>query len=264
MRLVRVLKAHVLHIPSGSLNPAAGNDRRVRLMAVTMVRDEMRFLPGMLRNVGPQVDGVIALDDGSTDGSLELLESSPFVVELLRNPSDRPRFDETGGHRRLVEAALRRGAEWIVAVDADERMEREFRPRAERVIRRGRRLGLKAFEVRIRDLWDSAGRYRADGLWGRKWAPRLFRALPGHLFDERPLHAAKAPFQGKICGVFPLADLFFYHLRMVRPEDREERRRRYERLDPDARFQSKVGYRYLTDERGIRLRPVPERRGYEG
>ncbi len=261
--LARTIKALFFQVPSGRLAPGERPLGRVRLLGITMVRDEARFLPGMLRNVGPQVDGLLALDDGSSDGSGRLLEQSPFVLEVLRNPADRPAYDEVSGHRRLMEAALRHGAEWVLAVDADERLERDFRPRAERVIRRGQRIGLKAFEVHLRELWGSTEHYRVDGPWGQKAVPRLFRALPEHRFDNRPLHGTKAPLQGKILGHFPLADLMIYHLRMVRAEDREVRRQRYERLDPQSRFQRQIGYGYLTDESGIRLRPVPARRGFE-
>ena len=50
---------------------------------------------------------------------------------------------------------------------------------------------------------------------------------------------------------------------MVRSEDRQARRRRNEQFDPEARYQPGIGYAYLTDETGLRLRPVPGRRGYE-
>jgi hypothetical protein len=228
-----------------------------------MVRDEARFLPGMLKNVAAQVDGIIALDDGSTDGTGQLLEECPAVLEVLRNSPERPCYDEPGGHQRLVQAALRHGADWIMSVDADERLERDFRTRAERVIRRGQRLGLQGFSVRTRDLWDSPTSYRVDGIWGRKCVPRLFRASSDHEFDASALHGAKTPLQARVFGLVPLADLWFYHLRMMHPDDRIARRQRYEALDPDARYQPRIGYAYLTDERGIRLRRVPARRGYE-
>ncbi len=257
------LKAALLQAPSARLNPFERGGRRIRLLATTMVRNEREHVPGMLRNVGPQVDGIVALDDGSSDGTDRLLEQSPYVVELLRNPPDRASYDEPAGHRRLVAAALRHGADWIVSVDADERLERDFRMRAERVIRRGSAFGLSAFAVRLRELWDAPDHYRVDGIWGGKRVPRLFRAMPDHRFDERPLHGAKAPIQGKVFGVFPLADLVIYHLRMIRREDREARRERYQRLDPEARWQPTVGYAYLTDERGLKLRRVPHGRRYE-
>ena len=117
----------------------------------------MRFLPGYLASLAPNVDGIVALDDGSTDGSHELLQSSPHVLEVVRVPPDRPRWDEVGNHRRLVQAALRHAPDWLVSVDADERVERDFRARAERVIHRGHRSGHSAYAVRLRELWGSRG-----------------------------------------------------------------------------------------------------------
>jgi hypothetical protein len=223
----------------------------------------MRFLPGYLASLAPNVDGIVALDDGSTDGTHELLQSSPHVLEVVRVPPDRPRWDEVGNHRQLVQAALRHAPDWLVSVDADERVERDFRTRAERVIRRGHRSGHSAYALRLRELWGSRKRYRIDGVWGNKAPARLFRARPDHEFDTRPLHAHKAPLQARDSqGRFPVADLIVYHLRMVRPEDRLARRRRYEALDPEARWQPREGYAYLTDEDGLRLRRMGRRRRF--
>jgi hypothetical protein len=231
-------------IPSWGL-PGTGS-RRTRLLALVAVRDGTRHLPGFLRNVAPQVDGIIALDDGSSDGTPDLLAQHDAVIELLQNAPDRPSWDEVGNHRALVAAALRHGAEWILCVDADERLEREFRARAERVISRGRLLGLSAYALRLRELWDHPSQYRVDGIWGRKIVARFFRARADHEFDAKALHGSKAPLQGRFRGRFPRADLTIYHLGMLRPEDREARRARYEQADPDRRWQ-RIGYEYLTD-----------------
>jgi glycosyltransferase involved in cell wall biosynthesis len=245
-------------IPSWGF-PSARQRRRVRLLAVIAVRDGMRHLPGFLRNVPPQVDGIVALDDGSTDGTAELLERHPAVLELIRRPSDRPVWDEVGNHRALVAGALRHGAEWILSIDADERLERDFRARAERVISRGNRLGLSAYAIRLRELWDDPGQYRADGIWGRKMMARLFRARVDHEFDPSLVHGQKAPLQARRNGRFPAADLTIYHLGMLHSDDRAARRARYERSDPDRRWQ-KIGYEYLTDLTGLDLRRIPARR----
>ena len=221
----------------------------------------MRHLPGYLANVAPHVDGIVALDDGSEDGSGDYLRSHDAVLEVLPAANGRAGWDELGNHRALVAAALRHGADWLLVLDADERVEQEFRPRAERVIRRGRLLGFGAFAVRLRELWDSPNQFRVDGIWGRKAPARLFRARPDHVFDTRPLHGVKAPLQDRVRGTYPLADLEVYHLRMIRPEDRLARRRRYEDLDPDGRWQAER-YAYLTDETGLRLRRVDPRRRY--
>lgn len=236
--------------------------RRVRLVALLAARDEAERLPGWLANVLPQVDGVVALDDGSADATAELLAARPEVLELLRVPRERPAWDEAGNFRALVAAARRHRADWLLSVDADERLERDFRARFERVARRGGIFGLAAYAVRILDLWDGRDRCRVDGRWGHKRAARLFRTpAPDARFDERPLHAAKAPLDARVGGRFVRADLRIYHLRMLSAELRSARRARYERLDPERRWQE-IGYDYLTDERGLRLRRVPQRRGF--
>lgn len=240
-------------IPSGAFFLPG---RRVRLLALLAVRDHAHLLPGYVANVAPQVDGIVALDDGSTDGSAEFLEARPEVLQVLRIPPDRPRWDEVGNYRLLVAAALRHRAQWLLSLDADERVEREFRKRCERVIRRGRWLGYSAYAVHLRELWDSTAQYRVDGVWASKTPARLFRARENHEFDTRPLHATKSPLQSRVAGSYPLADLNVYHLGMLHGEDRLARQRRYESWDPEARWQRQIGYGYLTDERGLRLRGI--------
>jgi Glycosyl transferase family 2 len=235
--------------------------RRIRLLALLAVRDGMRYLPGFVRNVAPQVDGIIALDDGSSDESPDLLARDESVIELIRIPRDRQVWDEVGNHRLLVTAALRHKADWVICIDVDERLESEFRVRAERVIARGNLLGYSAYALRLRELWDEPGQYRADGIWGRKSVARLFRARPDHDFDTALMHSSKAPHQGRRWGRFPRADLHIYHLAMLRPEDRAARRQRYELADPDRKWQA-IGYEYLTDVRNLQLQPVLPRRSF--
>lgn len=259
--LSRIRKALLRHeVPSRSFGWPTR--RRVRLLALLAVRNQVDLLPGYVANAGPQVDGIVALDDGSTDGSAEFLEACPEVLQVLRVSPDRPQWDEVGNYRTLVAAGLRHRAQWLLSLDADERLEREFRARCERVIRRGRFLRYTAYAVHMLELWDSTGEYRVDGIWGSKTPARLFKARENHEFDTRTLHATKAPLQACIRGEFPVADLNVYHLGMLHRANREARRRRYEALDPENRWQPKLGYAYLTDENGLQLRRIAPGRGY--
>ena len=68
----------------------------------------MQAQPGYLANVSPHVDGIVALDEGSTDRSAELLASpvaSPGTVTWPRPravwPVGSVRLNETPGHPPL-------------------------------------------------------------------------------------------------------------------------------------------------------------------
>jgi len=237
--------------------------RPARLLAMLAFRDEMRFLPGYFANVVAELDGVVALDDGSTDGSAEYVMGRPEVLELIRQPAREPHhWDDACNHRLLVEVARRHRPDWLLGVDADERLEHDFRARADFEIERAQREGFTAYYVWLRELWGSPTTVRIDGIWGRKQSSRLFECREDHEFHDQRLHGHWAPLNGRLAdGSFPSADLIIYHLRMLHPEDRAARRDRYNRLDPDREMQA-IGYDYLTDETGIELAPIDPMRSY--
>ena len=234
--------------------------RRPRLLALIPFRDEMRFLPGFFENVSPHVDGVVALDDQSSDDSGAFAAHQESVVELLRVPHGAQDDNEDSLLRRaLIEAAWEHGADWLLGIDADERLEDGFRARAEDAIRRADRDGHDAYFVPWLELWEPS-HYRADGVWGAKRKPCLFRSSRDHVFDDRRIHShwASLPMPE---GGWPAADARIYHLRMIDPADRIARVERYRGLDPDRVWQP-IGYDYLLDEEGMELRAIEPGRGY--
>jgi len=242
---------------------AAAKRRTPRVLALLAFHDEMRYLPGFFRNVAPQVDGVLALDDGSTDGSGDFAAGQPSVVELLRKPPREPHdWSELDNRSRLIAAAGRHRPDWLIAVDADERLERGFRSRVQAEIARAEAAGISALSVHFRELWGAPDTFRADGIWGQKRFARLFRQRDDPEIDQRLIHGHWAPLNSRTEGGFPAGDLFVYHLKMLTAKARTARRALYEDLDPDCRLQQ-MGYAYLTDETGLRLERLAAGREYE-
>lgn len=91
----------------------------MRIVATLLVRDEIDVLPACLEHIARSgVEAVIAADDGSTDGSLELLAAHPLVALVLREPSDC--YPQSAWVSRMADLAFALDPDWIVHMDADE------------------------------------------------------------------------------------------------------------------------------------------------
>ncbi len=94
---------------------------RPRLACLVVTRDDADRLPAWLAAVRPLADAILALDEGSSDGSIALLAREPLVRTLLHaEPSG------AGTHapavNRLLDAAARPEPEWLLWLDVAERV----------------------------------------------------------------------------------------------------------------------------------------------
>lgn len=233
------------------------------LIALLQARNEQRFLPGWLENVAPCVEAIVALDDGSTDATADLLKAHPKVIELLRNRPGRP-WDERANQMALIVAGRRHGASWFLCVDADERLEQSSYARIPDLLREADPDGIHTYAMHLRELWGDRQHYRCDGSWDHERRYRLFRNDPTHRkFDPRPLHRLWMPLEiaanVETCGRH--SDLNLYHLRLISAADRAARVERYETLDPTQLYHQ-VPYNRFSDESGLRLQEIPPERDF--
>lgn len=208
---------------------------RRRLVAVFSYRFDTHLVPDLLANIDPVVDGWIGFDDRQASGV--------FSSEPARR-------------RELLRAARQAGADWILAIDPDERLEARAAQVVGRLMRGSRRI---AWAFHFREMY-TADSYRVDGLWGRKVQHRLFTAFDPEDYEPVALHGQWFP----PSGGFALrhADLSLYHLKMVEPRRRAGRRDLYNALDPQRLHQA-IGYDYLADEEGAVFETIAPGRGYQ-
>lgn len=205
-----------------------------RVLAVFCFRYDANLVPDLLVNIRPLVDGWVAWDDRS---------SAEFYS------------DEPTRRHRLLEAAKKAGADWVLAVDPDERFEPSL---AEAMPRLTAAQGPMAYSFALREMFTSQ-HYRVDGVWGQKRQTRLFR-LPAQWHPQpRPLHT---PWDQMIPDVQVVdTDFNLYHLKMLTAERRAARAALYTHLDPDWKYQP-IGYNYLADDSGAVLEEIASERTF--
>lgn len=87
---------------------------------IAVVRDEADCITGTLRHIADEVDQLIVADNGSTDGTRDILDdlSSKLPLTVIDDPD--PAYYQSRKMSALAERAAGQGATWIVPFDADE------------------------------------------------------------------------------------------------------------------------------------------------
>jgi hypothetical protein len=223
-----------LPITRHSLRDPAPDEAKV--IAMFSFRHEAHLVPGLLENIGPAIHGYVSWDDRQADAD------EIFSDESLRQTA-------------LFQAAKAMGAEWVLAVDPDERFEDRL---ADDIKTMTTQSGPVVWTFECREMFHPT-KYRIDGPWGLRSRARLFPCILGMEPDQQKLHGSWT--RNALRLAVKHSGLNFYHLRMISPNRRSLRAKQYAVLDPD-RINQNLGYDYLDDENGMVLQDIPEGRGY--
>lgn len=89
---------------------------------IAVVKDERDVIAGTIDHMlGQGVDWLLVADNGSTDGTFEWLEQRALTAPITVVRDREPAHYQAQKMTRLAHWAARRGADWIVPFDADER-----------------------------------------------------------------------------------------------------------------------------------------------
>lgn len=97
----------------------------MKLIGITRIRNEQDIISNTLDHVANLVDGVVVFDDCSMDNTVEICESHPIVLKVLKGktwsstPKGRNIAEGYFRHKAYMEA-VRLGATWIYCFDGDE------------------------------------------------------------------------------------------------------------------------------------------------
>ena len=218
---------------------------RPLLVCLLPARNAAHDLPAYLDNVSRFCDAVVALDDGSTDATPDLLADHPLVKVLLRNDrrEDYRGWDDAANRNRLLAAAADLNPQWLISLDADERFDTRdaasLRQFLETDALPGCAYGFRHVQMR-RDAEHFEPRYQ--------WVYRLFSAAPGQRFPAQRLHFIPVPTS------FPRSrwiktTLRIQHLGGQTAERRFARFAKYLEADPQRTYQAEYGHLLTADAR---------------
>jgi glycosyltransferase involved in cell wall biosynthesis len=199
-----------------------------RVVCLLPARNAANDLPAYLASAEGFCDAIVALDDGSTDETAELLEASPLVQIVLRNARrDGYQGWHDGANRnRLLREAAELEPDWIIAIDADERIEPDDGETLRRFLETdalpGCAYGLQHFR-----MWGG-GQYDPNF----HWIFRLFAFSVEHCLPDEPLHFDPVP-----AGMPRVrTTIRVQHLGAASEERRAARLRKYGEADPDGAY----------------------------
>lgn len=205
-----------------------------RVICLLPARNAAADLPRFLDSATHYCDAIIALDDGSTDETADILMASPLVARLIRNPvrADYRDWDDAANRNRLLTEAADFAPDWIISIDADERIDTSDA------------LALREF-LATDALPGCAYGFQHVPIRGDpehfiprfQWVYRLFSYAPGQRFPRRRLHFVPIP------TAIPrrrwiTTTLRIQHFGGMTAARRQARFRKYEEADPVRRYQS--------------------------
>ena len=212
-----------------------------KLVCLLPVRNGAADLPGYFASARRFADAIVALDDGSTDDTRALLAAESLVKIVLSNPprTDYRDWDDAGNRNRLLAAAASLEPEWILSLDADERIDADDAA-ALRAFVDQEAIPDCAYGFRVYRMVETSNRYdRAD-----LWVYRLFAHEPGQRFPERRLHFVPVP-TSIPRRRWLRTTVRIQHLASLTEERRRARFAKYREADPNNAMQS--SYDHLLD-----------------
>lgn len=227
------------------------------LFAIMCVRNEEYYLPGFLKSIEKYIDGIVALDDGSTDDTLNILKKHPKTKAVIELPyHESSDWNERNNRILVMNKAKELGADWVLCCDPDERFEIRFLKNLKKLT-----TVKKCYWVRFRELWGKINQYRSDGVWDQKRKDILFPLSEVMTYDYQSNHHIPWHYR-ELDDNQEVLNYNLYHMKMIKDADREKRKNLYNALDPNKVMQA-IGYDYLTDEEGMQLTKVSFGKRYQ-
>lgn len=203
-----------------------------RVVCLLPVRNAADDLPGFFASIARLADAVIALDDGSTDETAAILHAHPLVGKVLTNPRREgfAGWDDAANRNALLAAASDLSPDWIISIDADERIASDDAIALRTFLGQDALPGI-AYGFRCYSMFGEQGQTLPNPIW----VYRLFSYQPEQRFPNQALHFAPIP-TSISRQAFLRTTFRIQHLGGMSRERRLARYEKYRQADPECRY----------------------------
>lgn len=200
----------------------------MKIVALLPVKNEAWILPSYLEAISPIADLILALDDGSTDGSVEILKQNSkvqlytikdlgSVVSALgdakNNTGEQKLVDMSARRTFLLKKAREAGATHQLWLDADEIIPTHFQTKLQEVM--GQMKPGQKMVMSWITLWKKASEQRVDRVWKNLSKDFIFCDDGISLFPTQKLSEGRTPSNALYGNERVVSDIPVVHYQFV-------------------------------------------------
>lgn len=157
----------------------------MKLLSYVFTKNDEKVIGKCLERLSESSDGIIVVEDGSTDQTYEIVKSFPKVIQILRNPQYQM-WNTFRDINKILGIVKEINPEWLMGVDSDDVIDKRFSNERDLLLN-DKSVG--RYHFREITLWGGNEYYRADKPeWysrTKNRTPFLIRWGEGVRYNER-------------------------------------------------------------------------------
>lgn len=163
----------------------------MKVIALLPFKNEEQMLPSFLSNIAPAVDEIVAIDDGSTDRSVEILKEAGAHV-YSNDLEVKSGWAELGIREKLLQLGREHGGTHFAVMDADETFTGQFPAVCRKICERlepGQKIRMQWLA-----MWKSVDHYREDNsVWSNNYKDFIFADDGKMEYPKVWMHTPRTP-----------------------------------------------------------------------
>ncbi|MEM8937936.1 MAG: glycosyltransferase [Bacteroidota bacterium] len=217
-------------------------NKNFQFIALVQTRNESKHVPNLLFHLNHYFDGIILLDDGSTDETYEKAISDKLLVKVKKR--FKGYFDDLENRNILLRISCFFKSDWFVFIDADERFDSRYCD----IRSLANQNDIDVYSFFLVDLWNTENTYRLDMPYGENGIlkrPRMFRNKGSlQINAKREIHFPAVPYYQNL----RVAKVLLLHYGNYTSEIRQRKYERYTSQDRDGKKMGISSYNFLLDK----------------